>query len=98
MGIFTSIRPALPVADKPERTAVEARQPGMSPTEVAAPVAATLQAQALKHPMGAGASTGPQLMQARMTADTPAAAAAEVARDAYIKASIAAGINPLPLP
>jgi hypothetical protein len=33
-----------------------------------------------------------------MTTENDAAAAAEAARDAYIKASIAAGISPLPLP
>jgi hypothetical protein len=39
-----------------------------------------------------------QLMTARQTPETSAAAAAEAARAAYIKASIAAGINPLPVP
>ena len=43
------------------------------------------------------AANDPELLEARMTAETSAAVAAEAARDAYIKASIAAGINPLPL-
>jgi hypothetical protein len=98
MGIIASIRPPVPVAETPTPTEVKARPGGMSPADVAAPVAQTLQAQALQQPAGAEATTGRHLMQARMSADTTAAAAAEAARDAYIKASIAAGLSPLPLP
>jgi hypothetical protein len=36
-------------------------------------------------------------MEARMTTEVSAAAAAEAARLAYIRASIVAGLNPLPL-
>jgi hypothetical protein len=39
----------------------------------------------------------PQLLAAQTTVESAAVLAARAAREAYIKASIAAGINPLPL-
>lgn len=96
MGMITSIRAPLP--------AVEAQSPTtLAPLPqggfgAAAPVVAPSLAQAVQQASPGSAANDPELMAARMTVETCAAAAAEAARDAYIKASIAAGISPLPLP
>lgn len=96
MGMITSIRAPVPVAELPTPAAVEPRPQGA--LGAAAPVVAPDLPQAVQQVAMKSAANDPQLMAARMTAETSAAAAAEAARDAYIKASIAAGINPLPVP
>lgn len=97
MGMITSIRAPFPVAETPTAPAPEPRPPGLAAPGAAGPVAATLQPQAVQHMAPKPAANDPQLLQARMSAETSAAVAAEAARYAYIRASIAAGINPLPL-
>jgi hypothetical protein len=97
MGMITSIRAPFPVAETPMTPAPEQRPPGLSAPGAAGPVAATQLPQAVQQMAPKRASNDPQLLEARMSAETSAAVAAEAARDAYIKASIAAGINPLPL-
>lgn len=97
MGIITSIRAPVPVAETPAPAAVEPRPQGTANDGAAAPVAASLMAQAVQQMQPKSAASDAQLLEARMTAETSATVAAEAARDAYIKASIAAGINPLPL-
>ncbi|MFN3577674.1 MAG: hypothetical protein ACK4TJ_11935 [Tabrizicola sp.] len=97
MGLITSIRAPLPVAEAPLHPSVLPRpdrsHAAHGTTAVAAPMMAGAVTQA---PAGQGAD--PQLLLSRAAAESSAAAAAEAARDAYIKASIAAGISPLPLP
>mgnify|MGYP006350049719 CR=1 FL=1 len=97
MGMITSIRAPVPVAEAPSPAAAEPRPQGTTHGGAAAPVAATQMAQAVQQTPPKPASNDAQLLEARMTAETSAAVAAEAARDAYIRASIAAGINPLPL-
>jgi hypothetical protein len=96
MGMITSIRAALPVAD----TSVSAPAPravqGVA-TVAAVPVADTTMKQAVQQVPTKSASLDPRLLDAGLTAETSAAQAAEDARQAYIRASIAAGISPLPL-
>lgn len=99
MGMITSIRAPLPVAEAPVQPAsAEPRVAGPRPSDIAAPVAGTQHAQAVQQSPPKPSATDRQLLEARTTTDHSAAAAAEAAREAYIKASIAAGINPLPLP
>jgi hypothetical protein len=95
MDMITSIRAPVPVAELPMPAAVEPRPQGA--LGAAAPVVAPDLPQAVQQVTMKSAANDPQLMATRMTAET-SAAAAEAARDAYIKASIAAGINPLPVP
>lgn len=96
MGMITSIRTHLPMAEVPTPTVTEPRPQRIS--GAAAPFAAPALAQAVLQVGPKSAAKDPQLIVARLIVETSAAAAAEAARDAYIKASIAAGINPLPLP
>lgn len=97
MGMITSIRAPYPVAELPASPAPEARPPGAGTQGAADPVGRPMLARAVQQVAQKPATASPQLMEARMTAETSAAVAAEAARDAYIKASIAAGINPLPM-
>jgi hypothetical protein len=97
--MISSIRATLPLAESPPAPALaEPRASGVHPSGVAAPVSPTLHAQAVQQAPPKAMAEERLLMEARMTSETSAAAAAEAARDAYIKASIAAGISPLPLP
>lgn len=98
MVIITSIRAPIPVGETPSMPATEPRPGGFSGTASSPPVAAPALVQAVQQMPSKPAANDPQLLEARMTAETNAAVAAEAARDAYIKASRAAGINPLPLP
>ena len=99
MGMINSIRASFAVTEAPASPASDAqRAQGSHPAGAAAPVAAPVLAQAVQQAPPKAATGDPQLLEARMTVDNSAAAAAEAARDAYIKASIAAGISPLPLP
>lgn len=97
MGIITSIRAPVPVADQIGAAPAQAG-PARVTSQAAGPVGQPVLAQAVQQtsaPTGPGA---PQLLPVRTTVETSAAAAAEAARAAYIRASIAAGINPLPVP
>lgn len=96
MSMITSIRAPLPVAEAPMAPAPTSRPQGAAGTTAA--VAATALAQAVQQVAPKSAPNDPDLMAARAGAKDSAAEAVEAARDAYIKASIAAGINPLPVP
>jgi hypothetical protein len=97
MGMITSIRAPVPVAQALTPPATEPRPPGTTQGGSAAPVAAAELTRAIQQAQLKSVANDPQLVEARMTAETSAAVAAEAARDAYIKTSIPAGINPLPL-
>ncbi|MFO1204060.1 MAG: hypothetical protein U1E58_15620 [Tabrizicola sp.] len=97
MSIITSIRPPMPVTESIQPTS-DLRAGIAAGRGNAAPVADTTLSLVVQHPASKPPSADAHLLSARMTAETSAAAAAEAARDAYIKASIAAGISPLPLP
>jgi hypothetical protein len=97
MGMITSIRAPLPAAELPSVTTDPGGRETAS-TGAARPVAATVQVQAVQQAPAKTVSGDARLLAMRTTAETSAAAAAEAARNAYIKASIAAGISPLPLP
>jgi hypothetical protein len=97
MGMITSIRAPLPVADAPKPVVAEPRPLGGLPGGAAGPVSAPMRSDAVVQVARASAGEA-QLMTARQAPETSAAVAAEAARSAYIKASIAAGISPLPLP
>lgn len=97
MGMITSIRAPFPVAETPLTAAPEPRPQGAGAQGATGPVASTQLPQAVQQVAPKPAANDPELLQARMSAETHAAVAAEAARDAYIRASIAAGINPLPL-
>ena len=97
MGMMTSIRAPLPVAEAPPAPVAEPRPRGNPPGGAAAPVAAPMRADAVVQ-VAQTSATEAQMRAAPQVPETSAAAAAEAARAAYIKASIAAGISPLPLP
>lgn len=96
MGMITSIRAPFPVAEIPLPPAIAPRLLGG--TGAGAPIAATLLDQAVQHVAAKPASANPQFIAAQASVEHSATAAAEAARMAYIKASFAAGISPLPLP
>lgn len=98
MGIMSAVRSQVPVpAMQPiTGTATERAAMGQSVAAVAQPQ----HPEALRQPDSAAAAIGVQLAERDEDHDPVAAAriAAEAARDAYIRASVAAGVNPLPLP
>ena len=94
MGIITSIRAPVPVAEVPTPPAPPSRLQGAN--GATAPVAATALEHAVQQVPPKSAATDPRVMMAWASAE--ASAAAESARQAYIKASVAAGVSPLPLP
>lgn len=97
MVMITSVRAPLPVAELPVQPVADTRQAGKPAVGASAAVAAPQLAQAVQQvPQMAGA-TDRQVLDARTNTETSATQAAEAARAAYIRASIAAGINPLPL-
>jgi hypothetical protein len=97
MATISSIPAPLPVAETPQRP-VEARGAQVLQRDVAAPVARTDQSAAVQQAAAKPGAGNAALLTACATAETSALAAAEAAREAYIRASIAAGINLLPLP
>ncbi|MFN4201757.1 MAG: hypothetical protein ACK4GM_01705 [Tabrizicola sp.] len=97
MGMITSIRAPFPVAEAPTQPAGETRPARSDTAGGIAAVAAPVRTDAVTQAPARQAAT-PQQLLTRATTETSAAAAAEAARQAYIKASIAAGISPLPLP
>lgn len=97
MSMIPGIRAPQPVAEVPQASRPEPRAPSsVAASSVQATVASVLP-QAVQQPAPRPTAIDPQLMTARTTVETNAAEAAEAARVAYIKASIAAGISPLPL-
>jgi hypothetical protein len=96
MGTITSIRAPVPIAETSLPPLAEPRRAGIASAGAAA-VAAPVLAQAVQQAPSKPLTSDPQLLTARTTAETSAAEAAEAARAAYIKASIAAGLSPLPL-
>ena len=97
MAMITSIRAPFPVAETPFAHVSEQREHWASTQRATVPLAATLIPHAVQQTAPKPAANDAELLQAKMSAETSAAVAAEAARDAYIRASIAAGINPLPL-
>lgn len=96
MGTITSIRAAVPVAETSLPPLAEPHRAGIAPTGAKA-VSAPLLMQAVQRGPSKPFTSDPQFLTARTTSEISAAEAAEAAREAYIKASIAAGISPLPL-
>ena len=99
MGIMSAVRSQVPVPALPP--------PPASPASERAPAAQTISAvsqpdrpQAVQQPETTSGAIGVQLAAVDEGKEPVVAArvAAEAARDAYIRASIAAGVNPLPLP
>ena len=87
-----TIRPSVHQALPDTSSAVQGRGPAQAGPR---PLSEPQLAKALSQPEGSlGAETQLQAPPAPASAE----AAAEAARQAYIRASIAAGINPLPLP
>ena len=99
MGLITAVRSQMPVAAKPGPTAAR----GVCRAnwcETAAPVSEPERMDAVPQPGLAAAMVTARLAE-RDESDHPvpeARIAAEAAREAYIRASIAAGVSPLPLP
>jgi hypothetical protein len=92
MTAITGIRAALPLVELPASTGAEPRRPDMmrnGKSAVATPE--------LRSAVGQVTGLTPQVLALRTSVDIGAAEAAEAARAAYIRASIAAGISPLPL-
>jgi hypothetical protein len=95
MAMITSVRAPIPVTEVP-------RQPRLAEVSTLAnekqgsppPVSAPMRAEALHQAHEKPGLEAPPLHAAQISA----AAAAEAAKDTYIRARIAAGLNPLPLP
>ena len=96
MVMITSIRAPFPVAEVLVLPATIARPQAAAGS--APPVTATVLEQAVQHSAQRPPAAHPEFRAARTSVEDSAAIAAEAARKAYIKASIAAGISPLPLP
>ena len=97
MRMITSVRAPVPVAEAVSQPPLATPRPIGAGIGSVAPVATTAFVGTVQQgPMKLGTGD-PQLLEARTTSQTTAAAAAEAARAVYIRASIAAGINPLPL-
>jgi hypothetical protein len=98
MTLITSIRGPLAAPDHAPSPSAEPRRSARAPSGTSAPVAVPDLVQALRQPNRTASAAPPQFLTAPTTVETSAAEAAEAARAAYILASIAAGISPLPLP
>lgn len=97
--MISSFRAPLSLAESPPPPASSAIRSGAQQTLASvAPVTGTLRVDAVQQSPPKLDAGERHLVEARMTNEHNAAAAAEAAREAYIKASIAAGISPLPLP
>ncbi|AZL57485.1 hypothetical protein EI545_00680 [Tabrizicola piscis] len=99
MGPITSIRAQMPVTDPaPSPALADQRNDQRQPRDGIAPVSKTTLPDAPQQVPAKPAAANPHLLAARDMAEAKAAATAEAARAAYIRASIEAGISPLPLP
>ncbi len=99
MGLITAVRSQMPVTATVAQ-AVPEPAARVQAVEAARPVAATDRKDAPQQPAGTAATVTARLAE-RDESQHPAAEArraAKAAREAYIQASRAAGINPLPLP
>ena len=99
MSMITAVRTQgqVPASASPTRHEQSVRSPVV---EAASPVAETQVKDAPGQPAATAATVTARLAE-RNESHHPAAEAriaAEAAREAYIKASIAAGVSPLPLP
>lgn len=92
MAMITSIRAPIPLTEvpRPPRTAEIQASPDAKPASTM-PVAAPLRVGAVVQIQEKPGSTDLPLQSAQVSA-------AAAAKEAYIRASIAAGLNPLPLP
>jgi hypothetical protein len=98
MGLITAVRSQMPVVPGPAPQPPEATSRQL--VETAAPVSEPQRKNAVPQPGVAAAAVTARLAE-RDESDHPvpeARIAAEAAREAYIRASIAAGVSPLPLP
>lgn len=99
MGLITAMRAQLPVAVPSAQPLPEsgARQP---PAGVAPAVAETTRKDAPQQAAATAATVTARLAERDEGAHPAAAAraASEAAREAYIRASLASGVSPLPLP
>lgn len=98
MVMITSVRAPLPVAEAPVVPPADARPTARPAIGESAAVAAPQMAQAVQQVPPKSGTADRQFLDARSDTETSATQAAEAARAAYIQASIAAGINPLPVP
>lgn len=100
MDMITTIRSQVVPRDPEPRTPpVQGRaMPAGAEPSTASPVAAPLTRQAAPQPVATSQSSKPQGSDFRDSAEASAEAKARAARLAYIEASIAAGVSPLPLP
>ena len=99
MESVSAVRSQLPLP-APSSQATPERLTSAPAAQTQAPVAPTFLADAVRQPAKLAAQTTVELAD-RDEDQHPAAAAraaADAARTAYIKASIAAGVSPLPLP
>lgn len=99
MDLISAVRSQAPI-QQPSQPLAADRTVTAPAAASARPVAETLRRDAVQSPSGMAAQVSVQL--AEREADhhpaDQARAAAIAAREAYISASIAAGLNPLPLP
>lgn len=95
MGMITSVRAPVPVTEIPRQSRPTEVQvaPGSKPG-AAPPVAVPFCTEAVHQVLEKPRPEYPPFRAAQVSA----AAAAEAAKNAYIRARIAAGLNPLPLP
>lgn len=100
MDLISSIRSLTPVQPNASQQ-VPDRAISVAAAQSAPPVTDTFRREAVHQPSGLAAQIAVDLAE-RDEGHHPAAearaVAAQAARDAYIKASIAAGLSPLPLP
>jgi len=99
MGLITAVRSQLPLPATPPQPVQETST--RAPAPVSAPATAEpIRDDALRQPAETAARAA--VILAERDEDhhpaTAAKAASEAAREAYIRASRAAGVNPLPLP
>lgn len=103
MGLIPAIRAQMPVADATQPSGAAdlrstSRQPQGPSAPVSVPVADPALLDAVPQAAAKPARSELQFLAARDGAEASAQAKAEAARAAYISASIAAGVSPLPLP
>lgn len=99
MDSVSAIRSQLPVPAAQAQPAPD-RVTGIAAAQSVRPVAAPMRAEAVTPPSGMAAQVAVELAERDRDRHpaVEARAAAQAARDAYIRASIAAGVSPLPLP
>lgn len=99
MDSVTAIRSQVPVPASSSQPAPD-RLTSAPAAQTKRPVTETIRKDAVHQPSGMAAQVAVELAEHDEDAHpaTSARAAADAAREAYIKASIAAGISPLPLP